>query len=632
MCLLQSASVASTAGTFALEDYRLQATTVELLALFDRDIRYVVPIFQRNYRWNEQEHWGPLWADARGIAEDILDFGDGPDTSDHFLGAIVCEQQDVFGRDAQAVSLIDGQQRLTTLQLLLSAAQRVAEARGFGDDAAYIRALRENKETVAKGRQEHRFKVWPNVADRVSFCAAMDGDGAGTRPGEAIRYFADAIHMWLDVGDEEDPLDDEDHTPAERMEALVTALTRHLKIVKIDLEASDNAQLIFETLNARGERLSDADLIRNHLFRLADEQKADVEELHRLYWQPFEAPRWSERVAHGRHQRERLLLFLNYWLSMRLLNEVPAGAIFRNFKNYIAQPDLTPEAVMQDVAAYARVFDSFENQTPDSAAWWFFRRVSEMDLVTVYPVLLWLFGQTQQGAAPAECLHRALRAIESFLVRRLIRRDSTRSYGDVFIRVLKAAADGPADRADRRIIELLARTTAELDRWPTDEDMRSAVLSTNVYKLKQSRLKMVLEGIDREMVSGGQTETMTLGHNLWIEHLLPQAWRQAPGWALPDGLPDPTRTSLERDHLLHTLGNLTLTTARLDIGLSNRPWVEKIEQIQKHGSLALNRELVDRHPAAWDEAAIHERGLRLADMIVAIWPGPDAMLASLPPE
>src|SRR4051794_13241392 len=122
----------------------MQAATVELLGLFERDIRYLVPIFQRNYKWNQRDHWEPLWVDLRNVAEDLLDFGEGSDVADHFLGAIVCEQQDSFGRDAHAISVIDGQQRLTTLQLLLLAMRVVAERRGFAEDAAYLSVLVEN--------------------------------------------------------------------------------------------------------------------------------------------------------------------------------------------------------------------------------------------------------------------------------------------------------------------------------------------------------------------------------------------------------------------------------------------------------------------------------------------------------
>jgi Protein of unknown function DUF262/Protein of unknown function (DUF1524) len=600
----------------------VQAATVEVLALFDRDIRYLVPIFQRNYRWTEDKHWAPLWADVRDVAEDLLDVDEGLEASDHFLGAIVCEQVPAYGRDAHAVQVIDGQQRLMTLQLLLAAVRSVAAKRGM-PDADYVNGFIENKASVVRDRPEHRYKIWPNIADRETYPAAMGASAGPSGPQQAVQFFRRVIERWLDVGLEDDPLDDDDNTAQERMEALVTALTRSLKVVKIDLEANDNAQVIFETLNARGERLTDADLIRNHLFRMADEQKKDGLALHSQYWRPFEGKEWQAHIAHGRHQRDRLELFLNYWLSMRRSQEVPASAIFRAFKEHANGK--SAEEIASDIAKSAKVFDSFDQQAPDTAEWWFFRRVAEMDLITVYPVLLWLLGQDPDELGQLE-KRRALTAIESFLGRRLVGRYSTRSYGDVFIQLLKYASEGPVGEADRRIVGLLAEKSAEADRWPSDDEFRSVVLNTNVYRLKASRLKMVLEAIDRQMASGGRSETVTLGHNLWIEHLLPQTWRGSSGWSLPADLEDLAEVSAQRDHLLHTLGNLTLTTSKLDIELSNKPWPEKLVQIGNASSLALNRDVTTRYADNWDETTIRNRGGRLADVLIEVWPGPDRLL------
>ncbi len=158
--------------------------------------------------------------------------------------------------------------------------------------------------------------------------------------------------------------------------------------------------------------------------------------------------------------------------------------------------------------------------------------------------------------------------------------------------------------------------------------MRSVVLSTNVYKLKQSRLKMVLEGIERRLVEGGRAESITLGHNLWIEHLLPQAWRTVAEWSLPTEVDDPTKAGLERDHLLHTIGNLTLTTSKLDIELSNRPWSEKIDRLRQ-SVLNLNTEICHGYSDRWAEETIQQRGSELGELILEIWPGPESLIISL---
>lgn len=603
----------------------MEANTVELLGLFDTDVRYLVPIFQRNYKWDEAEHWGPLWVDIRNVAEDVLEYGESGDVVDHFLGAIVCEQQQSIGRDAKAIAVIDGQQRLTTLALFVAAVRKVCIARGFDDDAEYLAPMVENKASVTRGRVEHTFKVWPNPADRAGFLAAMTNGASDSRPERAERFFREQVSLWLDVGIADDPFDDFDYTPAERMNALITAVLRFVKIVKIDLEPNDNAQLIFETLNGRGERLTDADLIRNALFRQADAEQADADVLYDLYWKPFDGERWTAKVVHGRHQKDRLSLFLTQWLALKELDEVPPSALFRRFKEYVRRAAVPAETLAKDLAGFGKVFDSFDGFPINSREWWFFRRLGEMDLTTVQPVMLYLFSLPESSLS-AERRTRALDAIESYLVRRLVTRATTRSYGSVFVEVLKEAGSGDPATADERVIELLMSKSSETEGWPSDDDMRTAVRNTNIYKLKQSRLKMILEGIDVHRSQSGNTETISLGHALWIEHLLPQSWRTEPAWALPEDVADATQAGLERDHKLHTLGNLTLTTSKLDISLSNRPWPDKVEALRLHTSLQLNRDLIAAAPVSWAEDEIAKRGTELAEDIITIWPHGQALL------
>jgi Protein of unknown function DUF262 len=168
----------------------MEATTVELRGLFDTDVRYLVPIFQRNYKWDEKEHWKPLWEDIRSVSEDILEHGAGADIVDHYLGAIVCEQETSVGLDAKAVSVIDGQQRLTTLALFIGAAHSVCVNRGMQSYIDLLGPMVENKPAVTAGRLEHMYKVWPNPADRAGFVAAMRGEQGGSRPERAMAFSA----------------------------------------------------------------------------------------------------------------------------------------------------------------------------------------------------------------------------------------------------------------------------------------------------------------------------------------------------------------------------------------------------------------------------------------------------------
>jgi hypothetical protein len=508
----------------------MKAEPVDLKGLFDKDVRYVVPIFQRNYKWNKIDHWQPLWLDLRNLATDLLEFGVGPDLSEHFLGAIVCEQQRSVGRDVLAVSVIDGQQRLTSLQLFLAAVRSVCIQRGFANDADYLFPFVENPAHLVDDREAHRFKIWPNVADRAAYQSALAGESGTSKPHEARDFFEARIASWLDVGDEDDPDDDEDHTPSERMTALIDAVSTQVKVVKIDLELKDNAQIIFETLNGRGEKLTDSDLIRNYLFRRADDEGVDIEALHATTWADFDEERWAEQVAHGRHRRDRLQLFFNHWLSMRLLTEVPSSSLFRQFQALVEKEKVPAETIAVELRSAALVFDSFDRFPEDSMEWWFFRRIGEMDLITVHPLLLWTYSQSDDDLA-AERKARIVRAVESYLVRRLLGRRTTRSYGSVFIDLLTTAGAGSPDDADARVVRLLASRTAEADLWPRDDQLAADLRTTNIYGSRKSRIAMVFEAIERTLVTSGKTETFDLGPKS-VEHILPQGWRAEPGWSL----------------------------------------------------------------------------------------------------
>jgi hypothetical protein len=614
----------------------MKPITVNVLDLFATDVRFRVPIYQRNYSW-QLEHWTQLWEDIRDVALEILDYGDAPEVGEHFLGAMVCEPEVAFGLDAKLVSVIDGQQRLTTLSLLLSAMFLVAQEKQLEapeitgtHQANWLEKFVKNDASVVQSRQDHQYKVFPNSIDRSDFLLAMQGISGLSPLQSAHKFLRKRIEEWLVQGVVDDPDDDDAATPEQRFEALRLALAKYIKVVRIDLEERDNAQLIFQTLNSLGKKLTDADLIKNSLFGAADKKMLNVDLLHDTYWNKFNDKRWEAEVAHGRHQRDRLSLFLNYWLVAREMREVPAASLFYEFTKflgrYLRQNQGDPTPIFREIFELGDVFDGFDNHLTNSQAWWFFRRLKRMDLITVHPVLLWLFKEMDNSLAP-EQVDRSILAIESYLVRRLIRKDSTRSYGSTFIDVLKALSNGSPDRADTRLIECLYAKNAESDRWPTDDELRQTILTANVYKLKRSRLRMVLEALDADLAQQtSNTETIDLGHDMWIEHLLPQTWRGTVGWSLQNDISISDET-VRRNQLLNTLGNLTLTTSKLDISLSNKPWHEKREMIGSYSSLALNREINQIWRESWNETTILERGTLLASRAIKIWPSAETLFA-----
>ena len=419
----------------------MKADTVDLAAIFLKPVNYIVPLFQRPYVWTLDDQWEPLWQDVRTVADRQLDDTPSNDSIPHFLGAVVLEQALVQTGMIDARTVIDGQQRLTTLQLLLAAARSVAIDHGLVQSRQMFERLLFNDPVLVR-HQGDELKVLPTARDRLPFREAMENSaGAATgghRMHEAFRFFRSAVSEWVNEGSDPSLI-------GPRLDALSTALWKRVAIVTIDLDPGDNAQMIFETLNARGTPLLAADLIKNFLFQTATMQGAPIDELYRLYWKRLDGDWWREDVQQGRMKRPRLDIFLNHWLAMRTGSEVVSPQLFVEFKRYVADGNKKAEEVLTDLERYAKVYESFELQPAQTWLGQFIYRLNVLEVTTAYPLLLWLLGP--DGIEDDAERRVALAAIESWLIRRQLIRATTKHYNVVFLTLLKAIR--PAGSAER---------------------------------------------------------------------------------------------------------------------------------------------------------------------------------------
>ena len=254
--------------------------------------RLVVPLFQRPYVWNEENQWEPLWNDVVRVTDRLL-ANPNHKHFPHFLGAVVLQQVQNTVGTMQERTIIDGQQRLTTLQILFDSLHAQLVAADAHAPAMRLETLVVNAEPFCK-HPEDRFKVWPTNRDRPAFNAVMaaslpmDYDAVGfadERMVQAHRFFGDKAKDWLLA-------DGPEHILA-RASAIETVVRDLLQVVVIDLGADENAQEIFETLNARGAQLTAADLIKNFIFQRLLETGADVEGAYVQYWRDFESAFWG---------------------------------------------------------------------------------------------------------------------------------------------------------------------------------------------------------------------------------------------------------------------------------------------------------------------------------------------------
>lgn len=616
----------------------MEAKALTPVDLFGGRVCYEIPPFQRPYVWTEEDQWQPLWDDIARVAEAVLATSGDREAmaalSSHFLGAVVVKQLQSGAGDPARSSVIDGQQRLTTLQLVLDAAQLVMELAECDEVAESIHELVVNDSKRFRGTPK-RFKLWPSRVDRDAFECVMDNEKTvppsldDSRIVRAHRFFVDAMKEWAVGVDEVGPSKSED-----RLAALATVLQQHLQIVAIDLAATDDDQLIFETLNDRGTPLLAADLIKNYVFQRCDEIGADVDTWGEKYWQDFDNDWWRDEIAQGRQLRSRIDLFLQYWLTMRVKDEIPTDKVFDQFRKHAREQlenVVSAEAFLSRLRADADTFRDFAQLDPRSAQGTFYARVVEaLELGVFIPLLLWVITSAHP-ASPVQA-DRALASVESWAVRRTLLRKTMKDVNRLVVSLLKELDQHPSDVVGDATVEFLKAQTSDSRTWPSDDELVRDLPGIKVYgNIKQQRLRAILCGVELQLRTA-KHEEVSLPAKLDIEHVMPQGWRTY--WQ--DGILHDPEACAERDHRVNTIGNLTLVTKSLNSTLSNRPWTDddavatpgagedkglgKRSLLNKYSVLALSRPIIDAHSAAWTDDDITERSRVMAATIAKAWP------------
>ena len=393
-------------------DFAVETQVRTPQTVFMHPQRLVVPLFQRPYVWNKENQWEPLWNDVVRVTERLLRHPNEKHYP-HFLGAVVLQQVQNPVGTMQERTIIDGQQRLTTLQLLFDALHAELMAAKATTPALRIEPLVVNAEPFCR-QPEDRFKVWPTNRDRPAFNAVMsatppvDYDAVGhtgERMVEAHRFFSEQAREWLSSEGNEQIM-----TRAAAIETVVRDL---LQMVVIDLGADENAQEIFETLNARGAQLTAADLIKNFIFQRLLDSGADVENAYERYWRDFESAFWEAEISVGRLRYPRSSIFLNHWLIARSGEEVVAQ-VFTRFKRYAFDVGQPMPLLLTEVDRAAHIYRAFvqggsQPSGPIDQLGLFGYRSSVLESEVIKPFVLYLLDP-EQPQIPDDQIKKAMSA------------------------------------------------------------------------------------------------------------------------------------------------------------------------------------------------------------------------------
>jgi hypothetical protein len=549
----------------------MQPYTRSVFDLFDGKKRYVMPLFQRQYVWTREEQWEPLWDDIERKLSERLRSKEGPP---HFLGAMVIDQKRVFGNAVPTHLVIDGQQRLTTFQVFLSAFRDICSELGHPSYADECDRYLINTGIMGDAATE-KYKVWPTNVDRKQFMDVLDSRSRAElekrhplvrrkyarKPEprapmvECYLFFYQQLKNFL--ASEEFDLDRDD-----RIARIHDALRTCLQIVTIELEGNDDPQVIFETLNARGQPLLPSDLLRNFVFLRASQGKEPADDLYTTYWLPFDEPFWKEEERQGRLRRPRSDIFLQHYLTMQRKDDLNIGHLYAEYRYWIAaaKPFPTVKDELQTMHKYRQFFRQLIEPDDGTSLGRLALTLIAFDTRTTYPLLLGLLGRE----LPEEERTGIFADLASYIVRRAVCGLTTKNYNRVFLSMLAQLPDGGLGRASFRRILLGLQGDSTV--WPNDERFRQAWLENPAYdQLMPARAKFVLRAIE-ERLHDAKAEHIVIKSELTVEHVLPQDWIDE--WPLANGQRgatwheqwDKTRgtediqLSLTRDRLKHSLG------------------------------------------------------------------------------
>ena len=667
----------------------MRTTDMQVRSLFDRDVQYIIPLFQRHYVWDRENQWEPLWEDITDKAHQNLS----QSHASHFTGAIVVHQKLANIDEVPKYEIIDGQQRLTTFQIILCALRDRCLFLKSGEDEYSAIAKRAdryilNQDILPSSPIDEEYKLIPTEFDRDSFQVLVRGntDQSSGKIKEVYSYFKQKIVDYTG----------NDHA---KMLNLFHTILNSFGFVQILLDQDDEPEKIFESLNARGKSLLQFDLLRNNLFLRA---RSDRDHFYKAYWQDFETPYWDPDMKLGTSSE----LFLQHFL-MTKLSRAQVKPEFNFYQRQYRRNLLDAQGIeyeFSELKRYAEIYREMTNCREDSEIGRRMKFYETFDLTTLHPFLLFIICEVRLSGHE---LNHVFDILESYTIRRMLcckGKAGLKNFNIFFSELIKEFRH---NFSLENFINRMSEETSNTRRYPSDDEVESTLYprynedpslfpddSTIIFpgdravkaaldglwsetagQIKKRLIRYILYRI--ELVKRDEdrfTESVVFRDNLTLEHIMPEKWKET--WALPvaedavvytydaSGRPgsiyvneevkgdtrlyadlfsnphrllrdeladesysDAFQLALRRDHLLQSIGNLTLVTSPLNSKMGNRPFLKKRKALRKHSDLKLNKEICREDD--WNVNVICERSERLISYFCKIWPSLDRFDADL---
>lgn len=548
----------------------MQAAEAKLQRVLEGSKQFLVPHYQRPYSW-QPEQWEALWRDTLVLLEE-------ENPQPHFLGSIVTSPARSVPEGVEKRLLIDGQQRLTTLLILLALVRDQARASGLDKLASQIEDLYLTNR-YESGNDYYKLLPTqgedPSFSDRENFMRIVRGEGASGKNGISLAYqfFQGKLRKPDSPG----------------LEVLHRVVISKLTLVSIILDEHDNPHRIFESLNGKGRPLSQADLIRNYFFMRID--AGEHEKTYVELWRPMQKRLGDEAVTP----------FVRHYLMRD-------GAIVRESDVYSALKARIDEDRSMGPLEHLRRLDKYSQYynillRPQHEPCLRLRerliRLNRLEVTVAYPFLLNVYGDYATGVLSETDVSDLLDALESFLIRRFVCAVPTHGLNKIFPPLYTQA------RTETRFVEAIRKILAGKG-YPRDEEFRDRLESARLYGAgdRREKTKLLLERLEESF--GHKEHVVTAA--LTIEHVMPQT--------VTDEWQEELGATWEEDHdqLLHTLGNLTLTSYNSE--LNNDRFSDK-KRLYAASHLEMNKYFaaIER----WTAAEIEKRSEVLAERALTVW-------------
>lgn len=576
-------------GDFYIGDDFLQAGETTLNKLLNTSRQFIVPIFQRNYSWQKNQY-EQLWFD-------ILRASKFKEKQNHFIGSIVYIDMGTPAGRPQQLLLIDGQQRLTTISILLCAIKDYVQK--FNLETKLINLAKIKNQFLYNSDEidEDRYKLLLNVQDKETYIKLIDNtiftvNKPATNIIKCYEFFYERIEDFI-----------KQHGQIDEIYAGIFKLS----LVSLSLDKdSDNPQMIFESMNSTGKDLSQTDLLRNYL--LMDLTPEKQTRLYKTYWKSMEEL-FGEDIY--KNDVNKFDYFIRDFLTLKRDTGYicKINNVYENFKRYYLDNNCEKFAVLKDLFTYAKYYaciDLLQENDDELKLYW--QEFKKLDSHVVYPFLLKLYDDYSRQILIKEDFKKILQVVISYLWRRAICEIPTNSLSKTFATLYQAV-----DKEDyvNSIIKAFVFKSS-YKRFPSDYEVREKLQTKDIYhfRLRKYLLEVLENYYHKEPIDLNTA-------NYTIEHIMPQniehnlSWQQMLGedWQEVHSL------------YLHTLGNLTITGYNAE--MSNKSFVEKVngESGFKHSHLKLNESIAQCD--VWNKKAIQRRTNILTDIILKIWKYPE---------